>query len=217
MPFKAPSPSGPPEASLVSPLPFLAEPGAGGLAAALEGPGCCAVEPGVDDEIALAEVTAARAAGGMALAVTAHQAIGSDLAFVFTSALARRLGLAAERTDAIATALQEALANAVMHGSLEMSGFSRESTDAFLHFSETATARLADPAFGGRAVVVAARWTAADIEIAVLDRGRGYLSEDLASRPWREASGRGLTIIADLADQVSFSARGSRIAMRFHR
>lgn len=184
---------------------------------ALSGPGCAAFEAGLVDAALQAEASSWTVPGGLFVAMTARGAMGTDLAHSFVEALQPLLALDDDRRDTLSTALQEALANAVMHGSLEMSGLSRESAEAFLQFSIAMEERLADPAYGGRPVFVAARWSAGEIEMMVADRGKGYLPEDLAARPWRNASGRGLTLIAELADDVSFAEKGRRIFMRFHR
>lgn len=184
---------------------------------ALSGPGCAAFEAGLADATLRAEALSWTAPGGLFVAMTARNAMGTDLAHSFVEALQPLLALNDDRRDSLSTALQEALANAVMHGSLEMSGLSRESAEAFLQFSAAMEERLANPAYGGRPIFMAARWSADEVEIMVADRGKGYLPEDLAARPWRDASGRGLTLIAELADGVTFAERGRRIFMRFHR
>lgn len=196
-----------------------ADSGSEAVAAALAGPEGCFVGIGLAaDPQVVRDRAACQDAGGLFVAATARTVVAVDLAHVFSQALAARLGLELERAEALASALQEALANAVIHGSLEMSGLSRESLEAFQNFSETMDRRLADPAHGGRPVEVAARWDDALIEVLVADRGSGYLPVDLAERPLREASGRGLTMIADLADGgVAFAERGRRLTMKFRR
>lgn len=192
----------------------FADSGPDAIAAALAGPDACFIEPSLEADPEIRN----RVASGLFVAVTARKAVDVDLAFLFSQALANRLGLEPAKAETMASALQEAIANAVMHGSLEMSGMSRESLEAFVKFSETMEARLADPVHGGRPVELSARWTDAAIEVTIRDRGPGYLPVDLAERPFREASGRGLTMIADLADGgVSFGERGRRLTMRFRR
>jgi anti-sigma regulatory factor (Ser/Thr protein kinase) len=190
---------------------------AAAILAALDRPGSVAVEDGLDLPDILAEADPYRRDGGLFLAVRARTAVAADIAYVLIQVLDRHVAPAEDLRDAVVTALQEALANAVLHGCLEMSAFSRESTEAYLAFGAAMEERLADPSLGGRPVGVGMRWTPEIVEVAVTDRGKGYLPEDLAARPWRDASGRGLTLIAELADEVAFAARGSRIVMRFRR
>lgn len=142
----------------------------------------------------------------------------SDLAHPLAGALGARLGLGAERVERIELALQEALANAVVHGSLEMQSNGRESIEAFLAYCETIEGRLDDPAHGHRVIDVIARWTAERVTIEVIDSGPGYAPGAVGGGDGaKRKSGRGLAIIGDLADGMTVGDGGRRLTMSFVR
>ncbi len=116
-------------------------------------------------------------------------------------------------------AIQEAIANSLEHGSLELQSswkdeFDDEGRDKF---SLIKTQRLADPHYGARKIRIATNYKNCRLEISIRDEGKGFgLREnaplDTDGRPVR-CYGRGLAIITGTMDEVSFGHQGAEIVM----
>ncbi len=155
------------------------------------------------------------AQGGAGLSLTAATAYRDEVARHVADALVTRAELSAETRDSVELALQEAIANAVFHGSLEVDPDLRDSAEGFKAFVETVDARLEQPEYGGRRVDVLASWAGDTVEFAVLDRGPGYSGPPQVAP--NAAHGRGLALIAALARHVGVEEGGRRLVMRFQR
>lgn len=125
----------------------------------------------------------------------------------------RSLGLKLE------LAFQEALANSVEHGNLELESQWKEDCDhegADLYL-KTKRERLADPNYGLRPIKVEVFYDRSSFRVSIKDGGQGFIAEKL-SNPKVEIDelvchGRGLTIIRETMDEVEFNANGSEIRM----
>lgn len=150
----------------------------------------------------------------------------SDLFAFLTTATANQLQLAARVVRAIVArqplpdaqrddmelALHEAVSNALVHGNLQVEGMKGLSVAALERFSQDLAARMADPVFAARRVEVAV-WLEADgVLIEVADEGSGYARPDHMDYG---ASGRGLDMIAAIAEELQLLDGGRRIRMRF--
>ena len=168
-----------------------------------------AVETGVD-----ARVFDRVRGGGMAVSLGTEAAYRADPARAVGDGLAERLGLGEGTHGTLTLALQEAVANGILHGNLEIHGSSRETLTDFDAFSGEIETRLADPAHSGRRLDILARWPAGVVELTVVDQGRGYQpnAEVTAGR-----SGRGLKLISEMAASVAVTGGGRCITMRFFR
>ncbi len=120
----------------------------------------------------------------------------------------------------IGMALKEALLNALLHGSLELSVNQMQATLEKLRQGEVVRPvhdpRL-DPAYRDRRILVAVRLSADEIRFVVRDQGPGF---DVAKVPQSKdpaalepGRGRGLAIIRNLMDEVVFNAPGNEITM----
>jgi anti-sigma regulatory factor (Ser/Thr protein kinase) len=117
-------------------------------------------------------------------------------------------------------ALQEALANGIEHGCLELQSMWREETSAEGNdkFSEVRQERLRDPIYNQRAVFVSSYFDGEQLEISVSDEGSGFLvgsnvkvGDDIVCSV--SCSGRGLELIANAADEVKFNRNGAEIVL----
>ncbi|MBI4966901.1 MAG: ATP-binding protein [Rhodospirillales bacterium] len=193
----------------------IAHPDAAGLAKALEPPTTLVVEEGLADTDT--RPTEIRPPSSLGLVLSARTVFGLDVVSLFLNAIATRHPPARTRGHDLEVALQEALANAVIHGSLEVSSALREDPDRFALYCQLVDERLVDPHFGGRAVAVRAEWDQTGLRLSVEDQGGGYdpatlgpaVPSDIAK------SGRGLQMIAALANAVAFENRGRRLIMSF--
>ena len=105
--------------------------------------------------------------------------------------------------------LHEAFSNALLHGSLEVSGFDRTSLDDLKRQECEIQERLVRQHFAQRAITVElARFDQSTI-VAVEDEGPGY--DD--SAVLETSRGRGMHLIHEMSESVSLSNGGRRIAI----
>lgn len=161
-----------------------------------------------------------------ALASAVERARRADLYAFVTTAAANQLHLAGRILQAIAArrtlvgaqrddmelALHEAISNAVVHGNLQVEGMKGLSVAALERFSHDLAERMADPAYANRRVEVAA-WLEDDaVTVEVADEGSGFARPEHIDYG---ASGRGLDLIAAIAEEIQLLDSGRRIRMRF--
>ncbi len=116
----------------------------------------------------------------------------------------------------VGISLMEAVANAMIHGNLEVgSELRRRDHEAYLRLIEK---RRASRPWSERRVRIRALESATELEYAVEDEGSGF---DTASLPDQESpetlldvSGRGIYLIRTFMDEVVFNDRGNLIRMR---
>jgi CheY-like chemotaxis protein len=115
----------------------------------------------------------------------------------------------------ILIALQEALANALYHGNLELSSDLRQHDDRI--FDELVERRLAMEPYRSRRIGVRMQMDRDAVRFVVSDDGPGF-DTALFGRPVQpedlaRIGGRGLLLIRTFMDQVSFNATGNQITM----
>lgn len=155
----------------------------------------------------------------LSLLLTGQALYTADIAFIFTRALADRLNFSAADFDAIRMVVHESLVNALIHGNLRLSSSLRRDGKHFFKYARMLTDRLNDPTFAQKSVRIRAQWTDNLLEIKIQDEGAGYCVTPTA-RARSElyaASGRGLKIIADVADACTVSDYGREITLSFRR
>ncbi len=116
----------------------------------------------------------------------------------------------------VGMALMEAVANAMIHGNLEVgSDLRRQDPGGYERLIEER--RKARP-WSERRVRLLARETAAELEYVVEDEGRGFdrgaLPDQDSPETLLDVSGRGIYLIRTFMDEVAFNARGNRITMK---
>lgn len=161
-----------------------------------------------------------------ALADAVRRARRADLFACLTTATANQLHLAARiikalvarhplpdaQRDDMELALHEAISNAVVHGNLQVQGMRGLSVAALERFSNDLAARMADPVFANRRIEVSV-WLEADgVVVEVADEGTGFARPEHIEHG---ASGRGLDLIAAIAEDLQLLDGGRRIRMRF--
>jgi len=153
------------------------------------------------------------AENGATLTLTAVQAYRADVADWFCDAVARKMDLPAEVRERVQLALHEVVANAVIHGCLEVDGFERDSVTGFADYCQKVEERLDEPEFANRSIEIAGRWDADGIVVKVSDHGPGY---DVAALQASEGVlHRGLGLIQTLADALEIDDQGRRVTMQF--
>jgi CheY-like chemotaxis protein/anti-sigma regulatory factor (Ser/Thr protein kinase) len=114
----------------------------------------------------------------------------------------------------VCVALQEALANAIFHGNLEISPELREDDD---EFEAQAEERQNLGPYCSRRVRVHAQVDRDAARFLIADDGAGYdtaiLNRPIQADDLHRLSGRGLLLIRTFMDQVSFNKNGNEITM----
>ena len=191
-----------------------------GLDAALAPPAWFCAEEGADaanlpPDLFLSPETPGDGAA-LAVAVRAATAYAANLGRSFARAMRDRMPTMEDGAYRdFALAVQEAVGNAVLHGCLDLSTALQQSPDSFHLYAKLLKERLADPAYGGRWISLLGQWREGRVTVAVEDQGTGFDPAQTAARSGSPLGGRGLIIIADLAESVAFANGGRRITMTF--
>jgi CheY-like chemotaxis protein len=114
-------------------------------------------------------------------------------------------------------ALQEALANSLDHGNLELLSAWRDqiSEDGTDLFSAKRRERLTDPTFADRTITLEAAHDGRRLILSVKDEGAGFIGAGSQTNSGEAVCchGRGLTIMTDAVDELKFLDNGSRVEM----
>ena len=115
----------------------------------------------------------------------------------------------------VATALTEALANAIDHGNLELDSALRESDGQA--YRELGTQRTKIPPFRDRRVHVSAYFQEDEARFVIRDEGPGFdphtLPDPTDPENLLKPSGRGVMLIRTFMDVVAFNETGNEITM----
>ncbi len=151
--------------------------------------------------------------GGIALVISTATAFSCDLTRLLCQSMAARLQLTEDQLIDMEIAIQEAIANGLVHGNLGIDSSRRASLETFDEHCRLTEERLADPNYGQRRLFVFVSWDDECIEFTIKDEGVGY---DTCMTDVRY-SGRGLKLITDLTESVSSTDNGRSITLRFSR
>ncbi len=119
-------------------------------------------------------------------------------------------------------AFQEAVTNAVDHGSLELDSRCREQIDAQGrdHFSQLKAQRLSETYYTSRKVVISFQYSVDRYAVRVRDEGPGFSPPLAMTNPQLaselKCSGRGITIMEGSVDELSFAHGGREVCMCKH-
>lgn len=153
---------------------------------------------------------------GLTLQLTTRAAARLNVSGAFVTALAMRQPWIEARFHEVDTAVQEALANAVMHGNLQLDSNLRSDLAGLTEFARLMEDRLADPAYGLLAVTLSARWTSESLFVAVRNENNGFSPPYQGTNQFSPSRyGQGLTIIRSVSSAIRFADHGRCIAMRF--
>ncbi|MCB0332301.1 MAG: ATP-binding protein [Bdellovibrionales bacterium] len=115
-------------------------------------------------------------------------------------------------------AFQEAVANCLEHGNLELESVWREEFDeeGIDTFSKLKKERLQDPHYADRTVRIQITYKDNFLEIRVSDQGNGFLPEAKEDDEDGEirVHGRGMTIMNSVMDDVCYRNRGREVILR---
>ena len=170
------------------------------------------LEVGPRSVIEQALATMSREAPHFAVNLRTGSAYDSTLSEVIALALERRFFLDSKQGMNIRTCLQEAIANAIIHGNLGL-----DSSDNFHLYHDAIAARIGETPYKDKRITIAAWYDAPCIKLAVTDQGNGFSGAchltDLP--PPSDPCGRGLFLIRSLADSVRIGDDNCTLAMTF--
>lgn len=154
----------------------------------------------------------------------AGQAFALSVSKAFANAIADRVTL---ESDMLELAIHEAVANAVLHGALDVGHYGLEADPDLGRYNRTLIAALENAERASRPVLVRARMGIGPVEVTVADSGPGFAvpgSQDFAGDPQTPTGGegarrfgRGLNLIAEIASSLRFEDGGRRTVMLFDR
>ncbi|PWC82714.1 hypothetical protein TSH100_22260 [Azospirillum sp. TSH100] len=179
--------------------------------------GMAASEPVLQSTARLAGMLTEAAGNDLYLNLTTATAHDLQLGGRLLAALSARHPLIGDRRDDMELALHEAVSNALVHGNLGVDGMKELSAQELARFSRDLGDRLADPALAARRIVIAIRIDPAEdggplATVEITDEGAGFTP---GPRTNAGASGRGLDLIAHIAEGLEIEDGGRRIRMRF--
>jgi anti-sigma regulatory factor (Ser/Thr protein kinase) len=115
----------------------------------------------------------------------------------------------------LGVSLHEAIANAAMHGNLELSSDLRVADEE--EYCRLARERREQGPYASRRVFVTARFTHADVTFVIRDEGPGFDPKQVPDPTDQcnlgRASGRGLLLIRTFMDHVAHNEKGNEITM----
>jgi CheY-like chemotaxis protein/anti-sigma regulatory factor (Ser/Thr protein kinase) len=122
----------------------------------------------------------------------------------------------------VSVAIEEALINAIFHGNLEMNGSVVQDARRALHdgvVAEFVKERSLEPPFSDRRIRIAIEISRKQIEVVVRDDGDGFDAVGKTEKSGElsqlsGAGGRGLTLIHNFMDDVSFNEAGNEVHMK---
>lgn len=141
-----------------------------------------------------------------------------DMAPVLCATLVARGWLDERRRADAEICVHEAVSNAIVHGNLDIQQGPTADVGAFDGFFRTIQERLADRTLASRRVTVEAVAGADELCVSVKDEGRGHPGHIPSMVDKLEAkSGRGIRIMGEMANRVSFADGGRTTNLYFRR
>jgi len=119
----------------------------------------------------------------------------------------------------VGVSVEEAVINALLHGSLELSGEQAALARAEMGrgMRRTIEQRLKEARYRDRKILIDARFTPEDVRFVIRDPGPGCPAARLPRRgdpsTLKEGAGRGLILIHNFMDEVTFNKKGNELTM----
>lgn len=153
---------------------------------------------------------------GFYLSLTTGTSFGVQVASLVSDALVGHGVVGGERRSVVELCLQEAVANAIIHGNLGIASTAKDHPDGYRVFSQMVSDRLSDPTLRRRRIDVFARWAGRTLDISVADQGAGFDQSMVRTEVSGSArSGRGFVFMRALAARVECTDGGRCTSLRF--
>ena len=173
------------------------------------------VEMGNGDFSMRPEYIQAVSEGAVLLSMTTLSAYRhSPCAIICQTLVDRGWMLQAQHEDAL-LAFQEAMANAVIHGNLELQSPNHNGRNIREYWKDL-KARLENPVLTQRRITVLARMKGSTLYLSLEDQGRGFeMREELPVILPSNTSGRGETLMTYLTSSLHWEMGGRRVVLTF--
>lgn len=148
--------------------------------------------------------------------LTTSTAYRLPLAMLFCDSLVAHGMIGEAAKSNVLLALQEAIANGVVHGNLELHSPRRAFENMRAYWAEIRR-RLADPVKAKRRITVDAHLRDNVVLITVTDQGRGYNPDTVQTRDASRPHGKGLKLISQLALTREIAHGGRQHTLSFAR
>jgi anti-sigma regulatory factor (Ser/Thr protein kinase) len=153
----------------------------------------------------------------LAISMTTRSAFQSLSGGAIAQILVARNVLPDCSAEMVASAVQEALSNAIIHGNLGMRLAPSDGDRDFVAFHEEIARRIAGLDGLAHRVVIGASWTANEVSVSIADEGDGFRAPSEASDRGDALSGRGLLIMKTHASSVAYQEGGRVAVLTFDR
>ncbi len=147
--------------------------------------------------------------------VTTKRALSRPAAPALLRAQRRRLPALCFDTEAVETALHEAISNAAIHGNLGLTAAGNRSTSAIDTLASEIEDRLRRAALAQRLVTIEATARENCLLVTVSDEGRGFAAELTAAPDRSLAHGRGIMLMRKLSASVDYRDGGRTVCLSF--
>jgi anti-sigma regulatory factor (Ser/Thr protein kinase) len=186
------------------------------LAAALKEPYSALVEVGADEEPIGDWAAVAISAAGFYLSLTTATGFGLQVAALISDELVARNVVSLEQRSVVELCLQEAVANAIVHGNLGIASTAKDHPEGYRIFSQLVNDRLSDPVLRRRRTDIFTRWSGRILDISVADQGAGFDTSVIPTEiDGVSRSGRGFVFMRALAGRVVVTDGGRCTSLRF--
>jgi anti-sigma regulatory factor (Ser/Thr protein kinase) len=186
------------------------------VTAALVEPYAAVVEWGDDDETVGEWAAAPVPDAGFYVSLTTATAFGLQVAGLVSDTLTACGVVPVDQRSVIELCLQEAVANAIIHGNLGIASTAKDHPEGYRVFSQMVNERLGDRDLARRRLDVFVRWQGRVLDISVADQGAGFDAVTLPTRvEGNSRSGRGFVFMRALASRVGVSDGGRCTTLRF--
>ena len=150
----------------------------------------------------------------LTLIVSSQTAYSAPITSIISEHLSERFSLSQDIKSNIHTCLHEAIANAVIHGNLQLSSPSVNVQD-FDTFYARISERLTSPAYANRPVIIETQYSSDALILHVHDNGLGFDYTHTMDQTAFEKPNKGLFLMRSLGATLTFSNEGRTITLSF--
>ena len=148
------------------------------------------------------------------LSLTTASAYKNEIALHFYRWIASKIDLNDDLCMKLELALQEAMANGLLHGNMGLDKTLPDSFHDLSAYGEEIRGKLDSDENGQKRIEVWASWGAADLTVSILDHGAGFEAKAPSESG---VTGWGLCLIESLASSIDITEGGRMMTMRFER
>lgn len=145
--------------------------------------------------------------------IAAGDAFGADVAETICAGWIQLHGVASNYHQRLRALLHEAFSNALLHGCLEISGFSRQSAQDLFRQEREVSDRLNQEFYARRLITIELAAVDTTTILTVEDEGPGYAFHEIKEPSNSEPCIRGMQLIRKLGDGVAIENQGRRIVV----